>query len=195
MEQLRAFIAVELAAGARATVEQALESLRSLALDGVRWVGPSGAHLTLKFLGNVPVDSVESICQAMARCAGGAVPFTLALGGLGAFPNLSGPRVIWLGVSGDLEPISALHRSLEGELTGLGMPKESRTFRAHLTLGRVGEGVGPAQRRHIGQAVSAVPVETTTRLEVRAMALIKSTLTPSGARYELLRSIPLGLGL
>ena len=147
MEQIRAFIAVELPPAVREAVEGVVRELRSGIGDGVRWVRPEGVHLTLKFLGDIDAGSVPAVSRAMAQCAASAAPFDLFLEGVGVFPNARRPRVIWIGLGGALEPLLALQHSIDRELEGLGFARERRPFTPHLTLGRVRDGLSAQQSR------------------------------------------------
>ncbi|MBF8266681.1 MAG: 2'-5' ligase [Dehalococcoidia bacterium] len=192
-ERLRAFIAVELPPGVTETLRRLVQDLQSLALRDIRWVRPKGVHLTLRFLGNIPSDSVEPVSQALRRCAASSAPFDLFLGGLGAFPAWRDPRVIWVGLGGALEGLLSLQEALERELESLGFERERRPFSPHLTLGRIREGASAPQRRRAGEALAGVSVEVRGELPVREVSLIRSTLTPSGAIYTRLYSAPLGV--
>jgi 2'-5' RNA ligase len=192
LEQLRAFIAVELPARAREALGSIAHDLHALAPAGVRWVRPEGIHLTLKFLGDIRFESIGPVSQAMSRCAASAVPFDLILGELGAFPSLKAPRVVWIGLGGALDALLGLQVSLEDELEALGHAREGRPFSPHLTLGRTREGMPASQRRSVGEALTWASVGIREVLPVKEIALIQSTLTPSGAIYTQLFSVPLG---
>ena len=192
MERIRAFIAVELNAVAREAVERVTLDLRAAAGDGVRWVRPEGIHLTLKFLGDIDAGSVPAISGALDRCAAPSQPFTLMLEGVGAFPNLRRPRVVWVGLGGALEPLLELQQSVERELEALGYARERRAFTPHLTLGRVRDGATQQQLRALSEAVAGVSVERDAHVPVRELALMKSDLRPSGAVYTRLHATRLG---
>lgn len=193
MDQIRAFIAVELNAVVREAVERVMRDLRAAAGgDCVRWVRPEGIHLTLKFLGDIDVDSVPAISGALDRCATPSQPFSLMLEGVGAFPNLRRPRVIWVGLGGALEPLMELHRSVERELETLGFARERRAFTPHLTLGRVRDGASQQQLRALSEAVAGASVERDVVILVRELALMKSDLRPTGAVYTRLHAALLG---
>ena len=191
MEQLRAFIAVELPTGARESLGSILQNLQAVVPVGVRWVRPEGIHLTLKFLGNIGAESVGPISQDMSRCAASINPFDLFLSELGAFPSLRAPRVIWIGLGGAMDALLGLQVSLEGELERLGYARERRPFSPHLTLGRTREGMPAPQRRGVGDDLARASVEISEVLPVKEIALIQSTLTPSGAIYTRLFSASL----
>lgn len=194
MEQLRAFIAVELPTRAREALGSITQDLQALAPGGVRWVRPEGIHLTLKFLGNIEFEFVGPISQAMSRCAVSIAPFDLFLSELGAFPSLKAPRVIWIGLGGALDALLGLRVSLEEELEALGYARERRPFSPHLTLGRTREGMPSPQRRRFGDDLARASVEIREELPIEEIALIQSTLTPSGAIYTRLFSAPLYRG-
>ncbi len=188
MERIRAFIAVELPPAVGDAVERTMRDLRATASDGVRWVRPEGIHLTLKFLGDVDVDSVPAISGALDRSAAPSQPFSLMLESVGAFPNARRPRVVWVGLGGELEPLLELHRSVERELEALGFAMERRSFTPHLTLGRVRDGATPQQLRALSEAVAGASVERDVHVPVRDLALMKSDLRPTGAVYTRLHA-------
>lgn len=188
MDRIRAFIAVELNAAARESVARVMSDLRAAAGDGVRWVRPEGVHLTLKFLGDIDTGSVPAISGALDRCAAPSQPFTLILEGVGAFPNLRRPRVVWVGLGRELEPLMELQQSVEGELEALGFARERRAFTPHLTLGRVRDGATQQQLRALSEAVAGASVERDAHVPVRELALMKSDLRPTGAVYTQLHA-------
>ena len=192
MEQIRSFIAIELPSEIKAELTSLEERLISGQHPFVKWVAPEGIHLTLKFLGNVAQTTLPQIIEAVARIAQPISPFHLQIGGLGAFPNLQRPQVIWVGVGGEVEKLAALQRGVDAALAPLGFHPESRPFSPHLTLGRLRERASPRERQNFGQWVSSTKFETSLSFEVEALSLMKSQLTPSGAIYSQLASIKLG---
>jgi 2'-5' RNA ligase len=196
LEQVRAFIAVDLPGGVREALGRTLQDLRALVPEDVRWVRPEGIHLTLKFLGNIESESIGAISRAMSRCAASAAPFELSLGDLGAFPNLKTPRAIWLGPNrtpdGIQDGLLDLQRGLEDELDVLGYARERRSFSPHLTLGRIRATMSSSQRRRVGASLAGAPMNIRMEMPVGEIALIQSTLTPSGAIYTHLFSVSLG---
>ena len=193
--QRRLFVALDLPAGAKAALAATMGQLQSVIPAGVRWVNPAGIHLTLKFLGDTEAGLVTPLLAALREAAAGdPPPFPLHLDGLGVFPNYREPRVIYAGISGDLDSLAQAQRRVEQAITRLGFPQEKRPFRPHLTLGRVRDGVAPAARRQIGeniarQAAALSPEYAWTAGEIH---LIRSHLTPSGAVYTTLGQAPLG---
>jgi RNA 2',3'-cyclic 3'-phosphodiesterase len=187
-----------------ATVRSALgaeiERLRPLA-GGVGWVATDNLHLTLKFLGAVDGDRIEAIRAALDRAARGIHGFDFAVQGLGAFPSLTRPRVIWAGITGasahptgaSAHPTSApalaeLAERVEHELGELGFPREARAFSPHITLGRVRE---PRSNPKLAAVLEAARTLALGRIRVDRVCLMRSDLSPHGARYTELSSHPL----
>ena len=191
-EAVRAFIAVELSSDARRVLGRLVESLRGQDLQCLRLVNPDGIHLTLKFLGQVPVPRLHAVTAAMDRAAAGAAPFEIELRGIGGFPNLEAPRVLWVGIGGNPAPLAELAGTIDGELARLGFPAESRPFAPHLTLARVREGTPHHQRRRAGDALRQFAGQERAHLPATGISLMRSVLRPEGARYTLLHHSALG---
>lgn len=178
-ETLRAFIAVDLSESVRSSLGQVQEVLKRQRFR-VKWVRPTNIHLTLKFLGNIEGADVEKISGAMAQATKDCKALSLVARGIGVFPNIRRPRVIWAGLSGQLEILQDLQRSLEDHLADLGFPKESRGFNAHLTLGRV---KGKINSDRLKAAMSKLTGFESKPFDVNRIILFKSELRPSGAVY------------
>ena len=110
-------------------------------------------------------------------------------GAPGAFPNIRTPRVLWVGLDGDIEAPQVLYRAVEKALAPLGFPPEERLFAPHLTLGRVRETATSADRRQLGQALAGLVVEKALKITVDAVHIMKSDLSPAGAKYTKLTTI------
>jgi 2'-5' RNA ligase len=187
-EKIRAFIAISLPESVLQAMGQAQQTLGTLG-RGIRWVRKEGIHLTLKFLGDVDRDDVENIQIAMKRATEEASPFVLTGQGTGVFPDLRRPRVIWMGLSGDLQMLFALQAGLETLLNDLGFPKDKRPFKGHLTLGRV---KGRLDATELREALERLAGFQTDAFTVQSVALFQSTLRPHGAVYTKLAEVPLG---
>ncbi len=188
-QAIRSFVAIELPTEVRLTLADIQARLR-VASGGISWVAPEGVHLTLRFLGSVPASTVEHIGAALTTLER-AAPFALALGGLGAFPHWRAPRVIWMGLAGDLPALAALQSQVEDALTPLGFRPEPRPYSPHLTLGRVRNGVRPESLRPLAQAAQELAVASTP-FRASRVTLFQSTLTPAGAVYTALAQVELG---
>jgi 2'-5' RNA ligase len=165
-------------------VQQELKALRLKA----RWVRPQNIHLTLKFLGNIDSGEIEKTGRAMVDAAGDSAPFTLTIGGIGFFPDIKRPRVIWVGFGGEIQVLLNLQRKLEDRLATVGFPKEKRSFKAHLTLGRIRQAVNP---NIVDQAIQGYSDLGDLKFTVNWIILFKSDLKPTGAVYSHLKQVEL----
>ena len=180
---LRTFIALPLPAQWIGTLEQVITELDYANSGGVRWVRPSGIHLTLKFLGPTDAALTPRIMDGLLENMDGALAPALSLSGLGTFPNRNNPRVIWAGVSGDMETLSDLQGRVETVAMSLGWAAERRPFRPHLTIGRVRDRISAGERRRLVAAISNCAVPRLASWRPDAVRLYKSELTPRGAIY------------
>lgn len=155
----------------------------SIASRAVRWVRPEGIHLTLKFLGDVNPSDMQSVHQVILETVPRFSPFSFSVGGLGCFPNVRHPRVIWIGVEERSGELAALTEELEQAFAVQGFERENRRFHPHLTLGRIRRGVGQAERRAIGETLDRVEGFTLGDVRVNEVCLFRSELKPSGAVY------------
>ena len=185
---IRAFLAIDLPESYRTGLAAVQDYLRKSGAD-VRWTSVAGIHLTLKFFGNVPEAQVEAIAQAAEPLAAAQAPFTLQITGAGAFPSLKNPRVVWLGLNGDLTPLAALHRGLDAAFAPLGFPPEGRPFAPHLTLGRV---KSPQGRERLTACLTQITEPEAAPFQVNEIILYRSNLSPQGATYLPLKVMPLG---
>lgn len=190
-ETVRVFVAVSISDEARAQLVEAVARIRREVPDGVQWANPDGLHLTLKFLGNIPPTTLHPLYECLAPVADGHSPFPLELAGLGAFPNRRRPRVLWAGVTGDMNALSLLQQETEGAITASGHPPEHRPFSPHITLGRPRRGVSDAHLARIGAVVSSLAPPIPVRWPVEGVDVMQSELHPSGARYTVLKSVAL----
>jgi 2'-5' RNA ligase len=194
MEQIRSFVAIELGDDLKKGLTETQELLKGRGIaDLVRWVKPGGIHLTLKFLGNVPADRINEIVVAISQGSHGIRPFALSFGGLGCFPSPSRPNVIWIGVDGDTETLTRLQGSIEDLLSVLGYPPEKRKYTPHLTLGRVARHVDTGERRQLGRLIEKQSIDLLGEMTVLEVSLMKSELSPAGAKYTRLAAIDLEL--
>jgi RNA 2',3'-cyclic 3'-phosphodiesterase len=190
---LRAFVAIELPEDVLLALRHSQQELASrLQSRAIRWTRPEGIHLTLKFLGDTSAELVSQIEVRLRESLAGSGPLSLALAPLGTFPDARAPRVVWIGLSGDLDALDATQRRVETAISPLGYPTERRPFSPHLTLARIADFASPVERRDIGLAVEATSPPPSAEFEVSAVSLIRSELGSGGARYSTLLSVPLG---
>ena len=193
MPTLRLFTALELPAAVRRQLADLSAALHAaLPGDRVRWVRPEGIHLTLKFYGEVEAAQLPGLQATLAQAVAGALPLALELNGLGTFPGPAKPRVIWVGLAGDLEPLGRLQRAVEEASRPLGFEPEARGFTPHLTLGRVNPGWLPADRQTLTRAFSQLGPGVRGAFTARTLSLIRSDLRPGGSVYTAVASAALG---
>jgi 2'-5' RNA ligase len=172
-------VAIRLDEGVRAALGGAVEGLRRVARD-VAWVVPENVHVTLKFLGQVREARAAELVAALAQATSGFASFEASVEGLGAFPTPLRPRVIWAGVGRGADALVELAGRVDGALVALGFERESRPFSPHVTLGRVR---APRRDPPLADALLAGAGYQFGRLSVERVALMRSDLSPRGARY------------
>ena len=200
---LRTFIAIDLPApilDALATTQDQLQKhLRGAGCDrAVRWSPVKNLHLTLRFLGDTETRQREQVVARLQEVAAKTAPFTLAVDvsgrGLGGFPNLRQPRVLWSGVGGDTEQLGQLQAQVEAVIQAVGFAPEEKGFSPHLTLARAAR---EADRRALGQvgqtvgdfAQSAFDAEW-MEFPVDKLIIYQSQLAAGGAHYTPLAVFP-----
>lgn len=183
---IRAFTAVSLPNEVLDYMEGLIGTLQQQAgRRAVRWVRREAMHLTIRFLGNTAVSALPDIAEGMDRAAQSVKPFMLTLDRLGAFPNQQSPRVLWLGMAGNVKPLVLLGERMDEAIRPFVGPLERKQPHPHLTLGRVKEPEKVGRVRW-QQAIPPLVVPVT------AVALYQSDLTPTGPRYTLHHQSMLG---
>ncbi|MFZ2089116.1 MAG: RNA 2',3'-cyclic phosphodiesterase [Desulfobaccales bacterium] len=185
---IRAFLAIDVPASLRPVLSLAQDELKKSGAD-VKWVPVGNIHITLKFFGNITDQQVAEISEAVTALAAAQKPFSLTITDAGAFPSPKSPRVVWLGVGGDLDILRDFYRRLETAFAALGFPPEDRPLAPHLTLGRV---KSPAGRAALTQCLVHLPSPEAALFPVSEVVLFRSNLSPQGATYLPLKVIPLG---
>jgi 2'-5' RNA ligase len=187
--KFRTFVAIELPGYIRDDLRKLQHDFTSYRF-GIRWVKPRNMHLTLKFLGDADPVHVEAIENVLAEIVGQTPVFELLPRGMGVFPNIRQPRILWTGIAGQVNALRYLHRSVEIALDPLGFTAEKRFFTGHLTIGRIKKRIEPkrladALRTHQGFASDPFAVER--------LVLFKSDLKQNGPIYTKLREMHLGI--
>ena len=190
-EHLRLFVAIDLPEDVRESLGRLQTDLRRHGLSSLRWTRPEGVHLTLKFLGETPATAVTAIEAALARAVRGIPSFRLALGAPGTFGGRRGPRVLWVDVEGELQPLQQLQAAVERELAAAGFAPEERAFSPHLTLARVPQPPPPGLAERVARALEAVPAAR-GEFEATELLLMRSRLQPGGAVYSPVAAFSLG---
>lgn len=186
---LRAFLAICLSP----TVHERVVGLkRELAEAGaaVRWSRDESLHLTLKFLGSVTVDRLDDLRETLADSLAGIRSFPAHVAGLGVFPRLDRPRIVWVGV--EAPELKHLAKAVETAATQLGFEAEERPFRGHVSLGRIKD------RRDWARLAAPLKEhgeEDFGTFEVRQVTAFRSDLQRGGSVYTEIWSIPLSIGI
>jgi 2'-5' RNA ligase len=191
MEEIRSFIAIELSEDIKLALARIQDHLKMGNKGQVKWVDPESMHLTLKFLGNIDSGLTGKITAALEEACHGIHPFSLEISGLGVFPNARRVRVVWVGLTGDIDTLSQLQKRIDDSLAPLGFTAEARSFTPHLTLARVREQAMPDERQALGQLVAGTAKEGGGRLNVNAVHLMRSQLTREGPIYTRINSVVL----
>ena len=181
---MRLFLAINPTPHIRARIGHATTQLREAA-PGLRWVDPERVHLTVRFIGDQPIERVADITRAIDAAASRHADAPMTLGRIGAFPTFRRARVVWLGV----EPhprLELLHHDVEEACNALGFEPEVRPFRPHLTIARVPDGTSDDTLRALARTARAVHVSET--MIVDSVDLMASEQTPTGPRYRLLHA-------
>src|SRR5512135_291816 len=161
-EQVRLFVACEVPDEVKRDIGEVIQSLHSRSGNAVRWIRPDGVHVTLKFLGEVPVKKLPSVKLAIQEAVVGHSPFELEFSNIGTFGGREGLRIMWVGIAGDVLRLEALVRAVNAALAVVGFEPERRPFRPHLTLGRVRDEIPTRQRAEIEVAVGKMSVPGTS---------------------------------
>jgi 2'-5' RNA ligase len=185
---IRSFLAIELPKPILRKIEEVQGDLRSTRAD-VRWVNPEKIHLTLKFFGNIEESKIEPIFKSIEEPIRNTLPFSLEVRGVGAFPHLRNPRVIWMGLVDGREVLVSFQKQIETQLEKIGFQPEDRPFHPHLTLGRMKSSRG---KEELVGRMERHKEEEFGDFQVERVILFKSDLKPSGPIYTLLKEIKLG---
>lgn len=184
MEKIRTFIAVPLPPEIIREFTLLVDSLRRYS-QGIRWVKPASIHLTMKFLGNLTAGEVTKVFEGMNDVFRESHPeFSLTVGGLGAFPNIKRPRVLWVGMKGTgYESLCNLQSQIETVLGERGFPRENRKFSPHFTVGRI---KSLQNIQELMERFTQYPFPKKI-LTVKRIDVMKSILRPGGAVYSVLK--------
>ena len=187
MAHLRLFIAVETPLEIRVQIGAVQAQLKQSGAD-VRWEPEDKFHATLKFLGRTEDSQLPDVISSIEKIGHSAAPLSLQYRGLGCFPSMNTPRVVWVGIEELNGALTPLYESIESAMAALGFERESRPFHPHITLGRV-----KSKRGHHSLLTTLETITFDSKpVTVREVAVVKSELKPTGSVYTILKSIALG---
>ena len=185
---IRTFLAIELPEEIRKEIANIQDHLKKNIRGVITWVRPERIHLTLKFFGNISGDDVVNISRVVENSVAGVRPFSLSVKAVGVFPDVMRPRVVWLGINGDVVPLSNLHKVMDRGFQDYGFKREERPFRPHLTLGRI---KSPKGMVGLATVVEGGGGYISGQFQAGGLTLFKSDLTPGVAIYTKLAWFPL----
>ncbi len=176
---MRTFIAIEIPDEIKQALTETQRRLKDAGVDA-GWPQPEGIHLTLKFLGEVPETQIPDVVNGLREAAQGISPFRLEVRGAGTFPSPKNARVVWVGLTGDVDTLSRLQAAVEDAMVRIGMERDDRAFTPHLTLGRIKY---IRSRDRWLKAVEDIKDVNLAGFNVTAISLMKSELKRTGAVY------------
>jgi len=188
---IRTFTAINLNLAPIRNIARFTEELRSdLKTAGykISWVAPANIHITLKFLGDVDETLPDAVASALAAPLRKIPAFNVSLRGIGVFPNPNRPRILWAGVDDPGDSIKTLYLEMEKVISGMGFLPEKREFSPHATIARIRKGPSGVIEEFINSNNERPFGETF----VNEVIIYRSTLTPNGAEYNVIRRIRLG---
>ncbi len=188
---MRLFIALPVPAEVRREIGRAQDQLRRCAPPGaVRWAQPDQFHITLKFLGDMPANQLEALKQTVSEVCAGFPVMHLSADGIGFFPSVRKPRVIWSGANDNSGLMAVLHRQIHEAVRPFAPADNSEKFVGHVTLGRFKPGHrGPFE--DLWSRITKLNDRHFGGWPAEELEIIRSELTPAGARHLTLAAYPL----
>ncbi len=179
---IRTFVALELDRDILDYLDQLIHHWKQQTPSGVRWVKTEHLHLTLKFMGETPIQQIELIRLVLADLCSEYEAFPLALNGIGAFPSWQRVRTIWIGLKPS-ENLQVYYQDLDTRLASLNIPSDGKKFSPHLTIGRVSDYADPAIIKNVTHEMQSFKVQKCHEWQAQRVVHYKSTLQPGGPIY------------
>jgi 2'-5' RNA ligase len=187
---MRTFIAIELPQEIKDYLANLENQLKTSQAD-VKWVEPKNIHLTLKFLGEIDEKKLEKTEKIIEEVTKETNTFPIRLSSVGAFPKINYPRVIWVGIDKGDNETKEIAEALEEKIAKIGIPKEDRPFSSHITIGRTRSSKNREKLvQNLNELASSFGQEN-LEFSATKITLFKSTLTPKGPIYEILKEVKL----
>lgn len=188
-KNIRAFLAIEPSEDILQKISDLQEKLRREISGRISWTRPQGQHLTLKFFGDISQEDVNNICASVQKRIVSESKLNLKIEKLGVFPDSRRPRVIWCGVTGDVEKLITFQKKLDADFAAIGFPAEDRPFQAHLTLARIKDS---RDITGMSEALKKFDTFTAGNFIGGELILFQSMLSSQGAVYTKLAEFALG---
>jgi 2'-5' RNA ligase len=194
---MRIFVGLDIDSEIRERIKTFLEGVSGFAPDA-RWVRPESLHITLKFIGEKPLEAVEQIKRALVDVR--EDPIEIRFRGFGFFPSAKAARVFWIGIESG-PGLVRLAANVDDALNHLGIAKEEHPYSPHLTLARGQAGSGSPRRQkadrsnrtfeRLQEKLAVMPVPDFGAMTARAAFLYQSQLSPGGSKYSKLERFDL----
>lgn len=181
-EQIRSFIAFDMESDEVLNKLSAVQKLLIETGADLKTVAPQNIHITIRFLGNISPSMAEKIYETMQKVQ--FSPFVVQLCGLGVFPSLNYPRVVWVGMTQGAEQLKSVFSQLEPEIQKLGFPRDAYGFSPHLTIARVRSG---RNKQLLAELVTKKANYDFGTINADCLRLKKSQLSPKGPTYSTLK--------
>ena len=190
-EKKRTFIAVHFSEEVKDAIADLAEALqKGLGADAqIKWVETGNIHLTLQFLGEVDAGLFPKLCGGLAGAFADVDPFAVIIAGLGAFPSLVRPRVLWVGFQSGADSLKALATCAQQVTAPLGFAPEDKAFSPPVTLGRVRE---LPRTFPLEEKIQPLLHSSAGSCRITQVHLMASELKPMGSVYTTLDSFSLG---
>lgn len=185
--KIRTFIAIDVPSKIKDDIFEIQKELVKSVGEGIKWEEKEKFHITLKFLGDVNEEAINSIHHVLSESLSGFGNFAITYKGIGCFPDLKHPRVIWIGCEDQSGKLFTLQKLVEEKMSELGFEKENKDYHPHITLGRV---KNPKNLTGLIKKIESINFEARTG-EVEEVLIMKSDLKPTGSVYTVLRKIKL----
>jgi 2'-5' RNA ligase len=185
-EVIRTFICIDVSPSIKSRLAVLQDELRKFDAS-VSWVKPTNVHLTLKFLGGVPVAKLPKLIETARDVCGSCSRFEVEVSGAGCFPSPRKPNVFWVGLVHLPGALISLQKNLEEALEAEGFARETKSFKPHLTIGRIRQ---PRNAQIVADELLKRGFAT-ERFPADEVIVMRSDLTPRGALYNPLATIPL----
>lgn len=176
---LRTFIAAEISPEMRSEIINLQSELKNSLKGNIAWVEPENIHLTLRFLGQITDEQLEEIKTVVESIARKIKTFNMDLGVIGGFPDISNPRIIWIGINFGFNQLNEINAELEDKLETINFAVGEKYFHPHLTIARVKSLEGKNTLAEIAQKIRPRQLPET----ISKLSIIQSQLTPEGAKY------------
>ena len=181
-EQIRSFIAFDIENDMVLSRFSAIQKLLTELNAELKIVEPQNIHVTIRFLGNISPTMVDKIHDAMKSAK--FSPFQIQLNGLGVFPSLNYPRVVWVGITQGADQLKSLFNQLEPQIQALGFPRDAHGFSPHLTIARVKTG---KNKQRLAEFVTKKSEYDLGTINADCLRLKRSRLSPKGPTYSTLK--------